>query len=101
MVLKMKLISYLNNFTQCQVEEYINENLPAKFLFGLAAEQSAPDNSALPVFRDRLIKRDGRWVFEESLQEIVWFSLVVRIGDTFVMAGIIYIFISHHWTTVI
>jgi transposase len=65
MVLKMELIAYLYNLTERQLEVYINENLPAKYFVGLAADQSAPDHSTLTVFRERLIKRGRQRVFEE------------------------------------
>jgi transposase len=65
MVLKMELIAYLYNLTERKVEVYINENLPAKYFVGLAADQSAPDHSTLTVFRERLVKRGRLIVFEE------------------------------------
>jgi transposase len=71
MVLKMKLLAYLYQLTERQVEVYVNENMPAKYFVGLAADQSAPDHSTQTVFRQRLAKWDGQKVFEELLQEIV------------------------------
>src|SRR4030066_1269496 len=75
LVLKMELIAYLYNLTERQVEVYLNENLPAKYFVGLAADQSAPDHSTLSVFRERLVKRGGQKVFEEMLGEIVQSAL--------------------------
>jgi transposase len=54
MVLKMELIVYLYQLTERQVEMCVNENLPAKYFVGLAADQFAPDHSTLSVFRERL-----------------------------------------------
>jgi IS5 family transposase len=71
LVLKMELIAYLYNLTERQVEVYLNENLPAKYFVGLAADQRAPDHSTLTVFRERLVQRGKLKVFEEMLEEIV------------------------------
>ena len=71
MVLKMELIAYLYNLTERQVEVYINENLPAKYFVGLAADQNAPDHSTLTVFRERLVKRGRLKVFEDMLGDII------------------------------
>ena len=46
MILKMELIAYLYKLTERQVEVYVNENMPAKYFVGLAADQSAPDHSS-------------------------------------------------------
>jgi IS5 family transposase len=75
LVLKMELIAYLYNLTERQVEVYLNENLPAKYFVGLAADQSAPDHSTLTVFRERLIQRGKLKVFGEMLEEIVKIAL--------------------------
>jgi len=75
MVLKMELIAYLYQLTERQVEVYVNENMPAKYFVGLAADQSAPDHSTLTVFRERLVKRGRQKVFEEMLGEIVQIAL--------------------------
>jgi len=75
LVLKMELIAYLYNLTERQVEVYLNENLPAKYFVGLAADQRAPDHSTLTVFRERLVKWGKLKVFEEMLEEIVQMAL--------------------------
>jgi IS5 family transposase len=75
MILKMELIAYLYKLTERQVEVHVNENMPAKYFVGLAADQSAPDHSTLTVFRERLVKRGKQEVFEELLQEIVQIAL--------------------------
>src|SRR4030043_212791 len=71
MILKMELIAYLYKLTERQVEVYVNENMPAKYFVGLAADQSAPDHSTLTVFRERLVKRGRLKVFEDMLGDIV------------------------------
>jgi IS5 family transposase len=75
MVLKMELLAYLYQLTERQVEVYVNENMPAKYFVGLAADQSAPDHSTLTVFRERLVKRGRQKVFEDLLEEIVQIAL--------------------------
>ena len=75
MVLKMELIANLYQLTERQVEVYVNENMPAKYFVGLAADQSVPDHSTLTVFRERLVKRGRQKVFEEMLDEIVQIAL--------------------------
>jgi transposase len=71
MVLKMELLAYLYQLTERRVEVYVNEKMLAKYFVGLDADQSAPDQSTLTVFRQRWAKRGRQKVFEESLQEIV------------------------------
>ena len=71
LVLKVEMIAYLYNLSERQVEDYVNENLPAKFFVGLAVDQPAPDHSTLTIFRERLIARGKLKVFEEMLEEIV------------------------------
>lgn len=75
MILKMELIAYLYKLTERQVEVYVNENMPAKYFVGLAADQSAPDHSTLSVFRERLVKRGRQKIFEDLLEEIVQIAL--------------------------
>jgi len=67
----MELIAYLYHLSKRQVEEYVNENLPAKFFVGIAVDQAAPDHSTLTVFRERLLKRGKLKVYEAMLEEIV------------------------------
>ncbi|MGB9669106.1 MAG: transposase [Anaerolineales bacterium] len=71
LVLKMELIAYFYKLTKCQVERYINENLPAKFFMGLTVDQKAPDHSTLNLFRERLLARGKQEDFEEILDEII------------------------------
>ena len=68
---KMLLLAYLYNLSERQVEQFANENLPARYFLGLGAHQSAPDHSTLSVFRERIIKKTGMRAFEERLGAIV------------------------------
>jgi IS5 family transposase len=55
-LLKIKLVAYLYNLSEQQVEEYMNDTLSAKYFVGLAVDQPAPDHSTLTIFRNRLIQ---------------------------------------------
>jgi IS5 family transposase len=73
--LKIELIAYLYHLSEWQAEEYVNENLPARFFVGLAVDQAAPDHSTLTVFREQLLKRGKLQMFEAMLVEIVAIAL--------------------------
>ena len=75
MVLKMELLAYLYNLSERQVENHLNENLPAKYFVGLAVDEKAPHHSTLTVFRQRLVERGKLKVFEEMLTDIVQTAL--------------------------
>jgi len=81
LLLKVELIAYLYNLSERQVEIYINENLPAKYFVGLAADQKAPDHSTLTAFRERMLQRGKTKVFEELLTDIV--QIAVQRGIKF------------------
>ena len=68
---KMLLLSYLYNLSERQTEEFANDSIAARYFLGLAGHQSAPDHSALTVFKQRIIARVGPKAFEEQLQRIV------------------------------
>jgi len=52
----MELIAYFYQLSERQVENYVNENLPAKYFVGLAVDQKAPDHSTLTKFKERLVR---------------------------------------------
>ena len=90
-ILKMEIIAYLYKLSERQAEVYINENIPAKFFVGLAADQKAPDHSTLTVFHERLLTRGKLEVFKEMLDEIIQIAL-----DSGVQFGAIQIIDSVH-----
>ena len=90
-ILKMEIIAYLYKLSERQVEVYINENIPANFFIGLAADQKAPDHSTLTVFHERLLTRGKLEVFEEMLDEIIQIA-----RDSGVQFGAIQIIDSVH-----
>jgi len=75
------LVAYLYNLSERQVEDYLNDTLPAKFFVGLAADQPAPDHSTLTVFRNRLLHRGKQKIFQEMLAEII--QIVLEKGVKF------------------
>jgi IS5 family transposase len=68
---KMLLLAYLYNLSERQVEQFANENLPARYFLGLGAHQVAPDHSSLTVFRERILAKIGTEAFEKLFQEVV------------------------------
>jgi len=75
LVLKMELIAYFYQLSERQVENYVNENLPAKYFVGLAIDQKAPDHSTLTKFKERLLRNHKLTVFEEMLSEIIQIAI--------------------------
>ena len=71
MALKVEVLAYLYKLSERQVEVFVNENLSAKYLVGLAVDGKAPDLSTLTTFRERLLKNGKTIVFEEMLGQIV------------------------------
>jgi IS5 family transposase len=71
MVLKVEVIAYLYKLSERQVEEYVNENIPAKYFVGIAIDGKGPDHSTLATFRARLLMNGKKKVFEEMLGKIV------------------------------
>ncbi|MBM3301446.1 MAG: IS5 family transposase [Deltaproteobacteria bacterium] len=68
---KVLLLAYLYDLSERQVEEMVNENMPAKYFVGLAAHERAPDHSSLSVFKERILAREGVEAFEERFKSVV------------------------------
>jgi len=60
-------LSFLYRLSEWQVEVYINENTPTKFIVGLAMNQKSPDHSTLAIFPERMPTRGKLEVFKEML----------------------------------
>ncbi|MGC8878566.1 MAG: IS5 family transposase [Anaerolineae bacterium] len=71
MLLKMLLLAYLYNVSERQVEVYVQENLPARWFVGLAANERAPDHTTLSAFKARIVERGQEACLEALLGEIV------------------------------
>ena len=55
MLLKMLLLGYLYNLSECDVERFCNRDLPAKHFLNLAIDGPVPDHSTLTVFKSRTV----------------------------------------------
>jgi len=71
LVLRMLLLSYLYNLSECDVERYCQENLPAKYFLGLAIDDSVPDHSTLTVFKNRILENGKLKAYTRLLNSIV------------------------------
>jgi transposase len=70
-VLKMLLVTYLFNLSERQVEVYVQENLPARWFVGLAADEQAPDHTTLSAFKGRIVTRGQEACLQALLAEII------------------------------
>ncbi|TEU08369.1 MAG: hypothetical protein E3J25_12140 [Anaerolineales bacterium] len=50
-LLKMLLLAYLYDLSECDVERFSNRDMPAKCFLGIAATEKAPDHSTLTLFK--------------------------------------------------
>jgi len=71
LILKMLLLSYLYNSSERQVEVLANDSLSVACFLGLGADEKVPDHSTLTLFKNRLMKQDGKTAYEEIFNEIV------------------------------
>jgi len=55
MLLKMLLLGYLYDLSECDVERFCNRDLPAKHFLNLAVDAPVPDHSTLTVFKNRTV----------------------------------------------
>jgi hypothetical protein len=59
MILKMLLLSHLNDVSERQTEDFCNYCQPGKAFIGLGVTDWAPDPSTLSVFKARLLEDKG------------------------------------------
>lgn len=71
LILKMLLVSYLDNLSERQTEALCNDSLSIKSFLGLAVDEAAPDHSSLTLFKNRLLSRKGEPVFEELFKGVL------------------------------
>jgi len=74
-LLRMLLLAYLYNLSECDVERYCQENLPAKYFLGLAIDAPVPDHSTLTVFKNRILKNGKLKAYTKLLNDIVRIAL--------------------------
>ena len=80
-LLKMLLLAYLYNLSECDVERFCNRDMPAKCFLGIAATAKAPDHSTLTAFKRRILENGKLSAFEEMLGQIV--AIAMESGVTF------------------
>lgn len=59
-LLKTLFLSYLCNVSEWSTEEYVDANVLAKWLMGLAIDEPVPDDFVLRVYRRRLKQERGQ-----------------------------------------
>jgi len=55
LLFKMFLLSYLYNLSARDTEQFVRENIPARFSLNLALDQPVPDHSTISLFKERLL----------------------------------------------
>ena len=70
MILTMLLLARLYGLSERATEAYVNHNLSANWILGLAADEPAPDRYPLALFTRRIRRRGGERHLQELLEEI-------------------------------
>lgn len=71
LILKMLLLSYLYHISERQVEVLANDSFSVACFLGLGADEQAPDHSTLTLFKNRLLEKRGKEVYEGLFNEIL------------------------------
>jgi IS5 family transposase len=74
-LLKMLLLGYLYNLSECDVERFCNRDMPAKCFLGIAATAKAPNHSTLTVFKRRILENGKLAAFEKMLEQIILIAM--------------------------
>lgn len=70
-ILRYLLIPYLFNISEREAEEVVRFNLLAKYFVGLGVDELPPDHSTLTVFKERLLKHQGKRAWENLFTQII------------------------------
>jgi len=70
-ILRYLLIPYLFNISEREAEEVVRFNLLAKYFVGLGVDELPPDHSTLTVFKERLLKHQGKRAWESLFNQII------------------------------
>jgi IS5 family transposase len=81
LMLKVLVLAHLYTLSRRDTETHINENMPAKWFVGLAADEKGPDYSTLADFQSRLTQNGKVEVFEKLLEQII--ALAIAKGVVF------------------
>lgn len=70
-ILRMLLVPYLFNISEREAEQVVRFNLLAKYFVGLGVDERPPDHSTLTVFKERLLKHQGKRAWENLFNQII------------------------------
>lgn len=70
-ILRMLLVPYLFNISEREAEQVVRFNLLAKHFVGLGVDELPPDHSTLTVFKDRLLRYQGKMAWENLFNQII------------------------------
>lgn len=70
-ILRMLLIPYLFDISEREAEEMVRFNLLAKYFVGLGVDELPPDHSTLTVFKERLLKYQGKRAWEKLFNQMI------------------------------
>jgi len=70
-LLRMLLLAYLYNLSECEVERFCQESMPAKYFLGIAVDAPVPDHSTLTVFKNRILENGKLRAYTKLLNDIV------------------------------
>jgi len=65
MMFKLLFLQFLYDISDRRVKEEVNFNLVLKWFVGLSLDESSPDSSSLPHFRDRLGEEQFAQIFNQ------------------------------------
>jgi IS5 family transposase len=71
LMLKVLFLEHLYGLSRRETEVYLNENMPAKWFVGIAADESGPDYSTIADFQSRLSRNGKVAAFEKLLDQII------------------------------
>jgi len=75
MLLKMLLLGYLYDLSECDVERFCNRDLPAKHFLNLAVDAPVPDHSTLTVFKNRILENGRLKAYTRLLNDIIQIAM--------------------------
>jgi len=70
-ILRMLLVPYLFNISEREAEQVVRFNLLAKYFVGLGIDELPPDHSTMTVFKNRLLRYQGKRVWENLFNQII------------------------------
>jgi IS5 family transposase len=71
LMLKVLFLAHLYGLSRRETEVYLNENMPAKWFVGIAADEGGPDYSTIADFQSRLSQNGKVAAFEKLLDQVI------------------------------